>query len=234
MTAIAKALALNVKVLREWNLQQIVLGDENWILKGSQGQTLTAKSVVMAIPAPQALAILHSSTIGASSFDWLPTLRSIAYDPCMVVVAGYGTGVLSGLEAQWQWLEFDNHPDLRQIILDSHKRADASQPVYILHSSADFARHYDRVTDLTEAGEKLLQSAGTAIHPALRLPQWYQVHRWRYAFPRSELATTHWLVENPLPLVFCGDGFGMEKLPVERAIASGRAAARHLANCSIF
>jgi renalase len=230
ITAIAKALAQDLTVYREWQLQQIVLKDEHWLLKNSQGQTFLAKALIMAIPAPQAMAILETSAI-ADLPDWMPTLGAIAYDPCVVVMAGYQGDGLKELGTAWQWLELETHTHLSRIVLDSHKRAFSSDSIYIFYSTADFAHLYDRATDLTDAGETLLKSAGETIHPALRLPQWVQVHRWRYAFPRLALATNYWQTEKPLPLLCCGDGFGTEQVPIERAIVSGVAAAEQLADC---
>ncbi|MEO1765578.1 MAG: FAD-dependent oxidoreductase, partial [Cyanobacteria bacterium J06629_18] len=57
-------------------------------------------------------------------------------------------------------------------------------------------------------------------------PQWIQVHRWRYAFPKTPLQQNCLPADTSSPLVCCGDWCGGNL--VESAILSGIAAAEHI------
>ncbi|TAF50896.1 MAG: FAD-dependent oxidoreductase [Oscillatoriales cyanobacterium] len=190
----------------------------------STPQELIARAVVVAIPAPQALMFLNSE-IGLSP-DFLDKLRSVEYDPCITVMAGYSAernSDLSNLNPQWKSVSFPDDSDLAWIGLDSSKRLDPQQPVFVVHSSANFAQRYLEAADLDTVGGELLDRASEHLIPWLKQPQWLQVHRWRYAFCRNPLPVSCLVAQEILPLVcagdLCGDG------QIEAALRSGVAAA---------
>lgn len=187
-------------------------------------QELIAKAVVVAIPAPQALMFLDSE-IGFSP-DFIDQLRSVEYDPCITVMAGYPAerkSDLSNLNPQWKSVSFPDDSDLAWVGLDSSKRLDQQQPVFVVHSSASFADRYLEAADLDAVGEELLDRASQYLIPWLNQPEWLQVHRWRYAFCRNPLPVSCLPAEGTLPLIcagdLCGDG------QIEAALRSGVAAA---------
>ncbi|MEG4805219.1 FAD-dependent oxidoreductase [Microcoleus sp. ARI1-B5] len=187
-------------------------------------QELIAKAVVVAIPAPQALMFLDSE-IGFSS-DFLDTLRSVEYDPCITVMAGYSAernSDLSDLNPQWKSVSFPDDSDLAWIGLDSSKRLDPQQPVFVVHSSANFAQRYLEAADLDTVGGELLDRACEYLIPWLNQPEWLQVHRWRYAFCRNPLPVSCLPASGTLPLVCAGDLCGEGQ--IEAALRSGLAAA---------
>ena len=187
-------------------------------------QELIAKAVVVAIPAPQALMFLNSE-IGLQS-DFLDKLRSVDYDPCITVMAGYPAAKqqdLSNLNPQWQAVSFRDDADLAWIGLDSSKRLDSQQPVFVVHSSANFAEKYLESTDLSAVGQQLLDRASEHLIPWLNQPEWLQVHRWRYAFCRNPLPVSCLPAAGTLPLVCAGDLCGEGQ--IEAALRSGLAAA---------
>ena len=187
-------------------------------------QELIAKAVVVAIPAPQALMFLNSE-IGLQS-DFLDKLRSVNYDPCITVMAGYPAAKqqdLSNLNPHWQAVSFRDNPDLAWVGLDSSKRLESSQPVFVVHSSADFAEKYLESTDLPTVGQALLDRTSKHLIPWLKQPEWLQVHRWRYAFCRNPLPVACLPAVGTLPLVCAGDLCGEGQ--IEAALRSGLAAA---------
>jgi renalase len=187
-------------------------------------QELIAKAIVVAIPAPQALMFLDSD-IGLQP-DFLDKLRSIEYDPCIAVMAGYPAAKqqdLNNLNLQWKAVSFPQDSDLDWIGWDSSKRSDPSQPVFVLNSSAVFAQRYLETVDLEPAGRELLDRATEYLIPWLKEPEWLQVHRWRYAFCRNPLPISCLPAGGNLPLVCAGDLCGGNQ--IDGALRSGVAAA---------
>lgn len=187
-------------------------------------QELIAKAVVVAIPAPQALMFLNYE-IGLKS-DFIDKLRSVDYDPCITVMAGYSATKqqdLSNLNPQWKSVSFPDNSDLAWVGLDSSKRLESQQPVFVVHSSANFAERHLESVDLPTVGQELLDRTSEYLIPWLKQPQWLQVHRWRYAFCRNPLPVSCLAAEGTLPLVCAGDLCGEGQ--IDGALRSGLAAA---------
>lgn len=231
MTAIAKFLATNLEIWSNKRVKAMTPTQEGtWHLdldsNSDQPEQVTARTVVVAIPAPQALTLLEPLVATGIPTPFLDNLRSVKFDPCLSVMAGYPTQrrqELEKLHPAWKSLRLPQNPDLSWIGLDSSKRLDTSQPVFVLHSSAEFAQNYLEATDLQAPGRKMLASAAGYLIPWLDNPEWFQVHRWRYAFPRSPLVRDSLATTTPLPLVCCGDWCGGNL--IESALNSGIAAA---------
>ncbi|MEG4069230.1 FAD-dependent oxidoreductase [Microcoleus sp. Pol11C2] len=187
-------------------------------------QELIAKAVVVAIPAPQALMFLDAE-IGLQS-DFIDKLRSVEYDPCITVMAGYSAAKqqdLSNLNPQWKSVSFPDNADLAWVGLDNSKRLNLQPPVFVVHSSANFAERYLEAADLETVGQELLSRASEYLIPWLKKPEWLQVHRWRYAFCGNPLPVSCLPAGGNLPLVCAGDLCGEGQ--IEAALRSGLAAA---------
>ncbi|MBW4668681.1 MAG: FAD-dependent oxidoreductase [Cyanomargarita calcarea GSE-NOS-MK-12-04C] len=224
MNAIAKFLGRGLEFLLNHRVETITPTPENqWRLTfESSNEKLTAASVVMAIPAPQALMLLEplGETVLGEAF--LGKLRSVQFDPTLTVIAGYPPD--SKPLPEWKALNFADDAVLGWIGLDSSKRPNPQQPVFVVHSSADFAQLHDQTQDLHPIGKQILQHSAQSLEiPWLDTPDWTQVHRWRYAFPRTPLAETFLAASTELPLVCCGDWCGGNL--IEGAMLSGLAAA---------
>ncbi|MEG5018912.1 MULTISPECIES: FAD-dependent oxidoreductase [unclassified Microcoleus] len=232
MNAIGKYLAQDLEIWFGRRVQAISTTDnQRWRLSLEVTdsnleipQELIAKAVVVAIPAPQALMFLDAE-IGLSP-DFLDKLRSVEYDPCITVMAGYPATKqqdLSNLNPQWKSVSFPDNADLAWIGWDSSKRLDPSQPVFVVHSSANFAERYLEAADLDSVGQELLDRTSEYLIPWLKQPEWLQVHRWRYAFCRNPLPVSCLAAGGNLPLVCAGDLCGEGQ--IEGALRSGWAAA---------
>ncbi|MEG4275918.1 FAD-dependent oxidoreductase [Microcoleus sp. MON1_C1] len=232
MNAIGKYLAEDLEIWFSRRVQAISTTDNQmWHLSLEvtddnlqTPQELIAKAVVVAIPAPQALMFLNSE-IGFKS-DFVDKLRSVEYDPCISVMAGYSATKqpdLSNLNPQWKSVSFPDNSDLAWVGLDSSKRLDPLQPVFVVHSSANFAERYLEAADLETVGQELLSRAAEYLIPWIKEPEWLQVHRWRYAFCRNPLPVSCLPAGRNLPLVCAGDLCGEGQ--IEGALRSGLAAA---------
>ncbi|MDQ2100298.1 MAG: FAD-dependent oxidoreductase [Tychonema bourrellyi B0820] len=231
MNAVGKYLAEGLEIWSGRRVQAISATDSQlWRLSlevtddnFERPQELIAKSIVVAIPAPQALMFL-TSEIGLSP-DFLDKLRSVEYDPCITVMAGYSAEHeqdLSILNSQWKTVSFTDNSELAWIGLDSSKRLESPQPVFVVHSSASFAECYFEATDLSSVGQHLLDRTSENLMPWLKQPEWFQVHRWRYAFCRNPLPVSCLPAAGTLPLVCAGDLCGEGQ--IEAALRSGLAA----------
>ncbi len=232
MSAIAKFLATGLEIKLNQRVQAITTTDDKiWHLGFEAAENITAKAVVVAIPAPQALMLLEPLTESILPAGFVDKLRSVQFDPCLSVIAGYPSQQQPNLE--WKAVVFPDNSDLAWIGLDSSKRPDAQMPVFVIQSSAAFANLYLDAQDLNPAAQQLLGCAAAELMiPWLDTPDWFQVHRWRYAFPSHPLVRSYLNAETPLPLICCGDWCGENLL--ESALNSGLAAAmeidRHLNN----
>ncbi|MEH1969282.1 NAD(P)/FAD-dependent oxidoreductase [Nostoc sp.] len=227
MSAIAKSLAPGLEIL----LNQRVVGitstpEDSWRLTlESSNEELTAKALVVAIPAPQAEMLL--APLGESVLDavFLDNLRSVEFYPSISAIAGYPP--TSQPLPQWKAVTFVDDADLAWIGLDSSKRPNPQQPHFVVQSSADFAQHHLESQDLQPVGQYMLQRVAESLSlPWLNTPEWMQVHRWRYAFPSRPWHEAFLSTGTPLPLVCCGDWCGGNL--VESAMLSGLAAANEI------
>lgn len=228
MSAIAKFLAQDLEIRLNQRVEAITPHSNSyWFLDTSSNTItqppLTAKAVVVAIPAPQALMLLQLAENGLPEI-FLEQLRSIEFDPCFSVIAGYPADLHQ--TPDWKAITFVDDSDLGWIGLDSSKRKETKPLVFVLQSSADFARKHLEAEDLQLLGHQLLTRASKCLLPWLADPEWMQVHRWRYAFPSHPLQAAYLSAATELPLVCCGDWCGGNL--IESAMHSGIAAAEQI------
>lgn len=223
MSAIGKFLAQGLDILLNQRVIAVHPTPENtWRLTlESSNEEITAKAIVVAIPAPQALMLLEPLGEELLGTDFLNNLRAVEFTPCISAIAGYPAD--STPLPDWKAQSFADDPVLGWVGLDSSKRPQPQQPVFVLQSSANFAQLHLESSDLQPVGQKMLQQAAqTLTLPWLNTSQWMQVHRWRYAFPSHPLTET-FLSTTSLPLICCGDWCGGNL--IEGAMLSGLAAA---------
>lgn len=253
MSTIAKTLAVGLEILLNHRVEGIKPTDQGWsILLDPVTNTspIQAKALVIAVPAPQALALLlplgavEQNSLADQNYldqDYLNQLGGIEYDACITVMAGYDPALQKSLDTRtlpWQAITFLQDPILAWLGIDSTKRTQPSQPVLVIHSTPTFAAQHLESTNLNSLGQELLDrlSIGSPdrsishLLPELNSPQWFQVHRWRYAQPKTLLNALCFPAPTASPLVCCGDwcqgrsrgGF------IESALVSGLAAAQYL------
>ncbi len=235
MTAVAKFLASGLEIWLNRRVESITpTADTTWHLTleptAETRNELTAKAVVAAIPAPQALMLLEPLAQTILPAPFLDSLRSVEFAPCLSAIAGYSAvETIQELSLPtWKACTLSNNSDLAWIGLDSSKHLDPQMPIVVLQSTAEFAKGYLDAKDLNPAGEQLLSRAAQLLIPWLDTPGWFQVHRWRYAFPVRPLDRDCLDAGIPLPLICCGDWCG-GKL-IESALESGLASAVQIDN----
>ncbi|XQQ06323.1 MAG: NAD(P)/FAD-dependent oxidoreductase [Leptolyngbya sp. IPPAS B-1204] len=231
LTAAAKFLASGLAIRHGQRVQALTPIDDRWqiSLEATAAQPtsyLTAGSVVVAVPAPQALTLVQPLLEYGFPLELVQAIQTVEFDPCYSVIATYPLERQSEIDQlPWQAISLEGAtqiPDLAWLSLDSTKRPGTVPPVLVAHSTATFAQSDLEANDLRPIGQHLLAQAATLV-PWLATPTEVQVHRWRYAFTRRPLQQRYLATELPLPLVCSGDWCSGKQ--VENAVESGLAAA---------
>ncbi|NEP15682.1 MAG: NAD(P)-binding protein [Leptolyngbya sp. SIO4C1] len=158
---------------------------------------LSARAVVMALPAPQILPLLADQVAQPQ----LAALRAVDYAPSLSLMAGFSHRL--DLNAEAWMIEPARSSPIDWIGLDSSKRGADAPPALVLQSRADFAALYLDAPDLQTAVPPLLQAAQQVLSD-FSIPTWWQIHRWRYAFVQRAYPAAAMTFDDR-PLVCCGD-----------------------------
>lgn len=249
ITAIAKALAAELEVWRGQRVAAIAPTDNHtWAFTlepvvGERVRGLTARSVVVTAPAPQAAALLDPLQSQGVPPEFFSAVQSVTYQANLTAIALYPSARQVDLaQVPWRSVQL-NHPQLAWVTVDSSKQPNPSQPVVVLHGSTSLSDQFLDAPDLEPAGQLLLDSAVNTLLPWLADPEVLQLHRWRYALPRNPLPDACLSTVSPLPLVCGGDWCGATATsmqpqitlplsspatisPIEQALTSGIASAQ--------
>lgn len=236
MTAIAKHLAPGLAMARQQRATNIHVNPDIqlWQVTTLNSKELTqawwSKTLVLAIPAPQAHALCHPLSDQGLAREFLCHLGQVSYDPCLTVMVGFDPELGSALPPLPRLALED--PLIRWWVWDSQKRPQPAPPVIVLHSTPEYAQANLETVALDQAGYALWESGRKTYNlpDALATPNRLQVHRWRYAqvtqgYPRPYLAAPM----SPT-LICCGDWCGQTNKAwgLGRAWQSGIATAKRL------
>lgn len=232
LTAVAKFLAAGLEIWRSQRVQALVPELQTWQLSLEAGADamppLTARAVVIAIPAPQALMLLEPVLEQGISPDLVQAVRSVEFDPCFSVIATYAPELqINRSNLLEQAVTLTDSAELAWVSLESTKRP-TPFPVLVAQSTAAFAQRYLEAQDLKPIGQRLLEQVSQIFLPEFNNPDELQIHRWRYARVRQPLKERCLATNLPLPLVCSGDWCGGKQ--VENALESGLAAAYQISH----
>jgi renalase len=182
MTTIAKVLAADLEIYRAQRVLRIQKDSENgWeLLTDASEPLLRAKSLVLALPAPQALELCQPLGQEGQVGSVVKALQQVVFDPCFTVIAGYSAQDLS-----WSELRCPDDLFVQRVLCESHKRSTPHQTWLTVHSTPAFAAQHLEHTDVLEVGQQLLEYLGQHYVPWMARPAIVQVHRWRYAIAKS-------------------------------------------------
>jgi renalase len=220
MNAVAKALAQNLTVRTTETVVAFRAEAGGWVADTASGQHYQADTLLITIPAPQALALLQQSGFIISQKD-KASLATIVYQPCLAVMAALNQP--SALPEPGA-VRYETG-DIAWVVDNTRKGISPNQPSVTVHASPGFSQaHFD--DDLHGVGQHLLNQLSEWV-PADSISA-VQVHRWRYSLARQRHPNPFLTVDAPCPLLFGGDGFGAGN--VEGAFTSGLHMARFLAD----
>lgn len=215
MSALTRNLLGELPVTFACRITEVFRGEQHWHLQDSDGQSHGPFSkVIIAIPAPQATALLSTAPKLAAS------VASVAMEPVWAVALAFEKPLNTPVEGC-----FVQDSPLDWLSRNRSKPGRAEQPdVWVLHASSQWSRqHLDlpRETVIEQLRCAFAELIGCAVPEA----DFSLAHRWLYARP----AQAHqWgaLADPDLGLYACGDWCLSGR--VEGAWLSGQEVARRL------
>jgi renalase len=233
MNQIAKYLARDLDVKFGQRVTAIQPDNNLWKLTiEGNNEPVFARTVILAIPAPQAVDLLISlADILPNGF--LNTLSGVDFYPSIAVAAGYTMAQLAEWESvypQVRSVTCLEDPILGWVGVDSSKRNQPAPPVFVIQSTANFAAEYPNPEDMVSARRVMLERAAERFLPWFRDCQWQEPHLWRYAFPKSPIVDAYLSIDLPAPLYCTGDWCGGRK--VEDAYLAGLVVAKAVSSIS--
>ena len=204
--------------------------DQQWVVRSQQGGTFAPfDAVVLTPPAPQTASILADSEGGGARVDRIQrAVEEVHYAPQFSFVFAFDRslsrpGNFYGLRAT----EEASHP-LRWIGFEHDKpgHVKSGHSMVVVQTAPDWTTpRVDREPDTFVPEVK--EWTEDVLVADLRRPEWYDVQRWRYAYPTAALEGEMVSAGAELGLILAGDyvpGVGR----VSRAIETGFAAAQQV------
>lgn len=158
----------------------------SWMLNLTSGATESADAVIIATPSKQAYAVLNTTVDEVATLKIIREIDEVEYHPSFSLLAGYGDTKVP----EWAMMECEDHPVIESITNEATKRDTEQEASYVIHTTAEFAeRHKD--TDHQKIEESILDALSDIMGGWAAIPQWSQLHYWKYS-----------RVKNPLPYPF--------------------------------
>ena len=221
MTAPARWIARKLALTPHTTVRELRRAAEGWQLMSAEHGWLvdTFDAVLLAIPAPQAVALLEASKPAPANL--IATARSARMRPCWALMARFDPAAGLPFDGTLD-VAFVNEGSLRWIARDSSKPGRTGPETWALHANAEWSRaHLDAsAQDVAAALTKAFVDLGGCA------PSASTAHRWLYSDTEPALdAMSAWNPEHRIGL--CGDWLAGGK--VEGAWRSGRALAAQIA-----
>jgi predicted NAD/FAD-dependent oxidoreductase len=214
MAAPTRLLANGLHVVAQTTIAGLQRDGRDWRLSCTERGSLADRydAVLLAIPAPQAAALVRSPAPALATLADAATMRG-----CWALMLRFTAPVDWSFDAA-----FVNEGPLRWIARDGSKPGRDGSETWLLHATAQWSEaRLEQAADSVAA--ELLAAFARLGGPA---PKAFTAHRWRYADTEPALAVgCEWDAEFGLGL--CGDWLNGGK--VENAWHSGRQLARRVA-----
>ena len=215
MSAITRGLLDDLSVTFSCRITEVFRGEQHWTLVDATGTSHGPFSqVVVAVPAPQAAALLSGAPKLASA------AASVAMEPTWAVALGFATPLGTTLEGC-----FVQDDALDWVARNRSKPGrDGELDTWVLHGTSDWSRQH---LDLPKEAviERLHGAFAELIDCVVPAPEFTLAHRWLYARP-AQAHEWNALTDAGLGLYACGDWCLSGR--VEGAWLSGQEAARRL------
>ena len=199
-----------------------------WRIECEGGQVIAAQKCAIAIPAPQAAHLLKTYAADSLSdpndtiFQAVQSLKAVDYWPSLTVMAGYDEKYshdMGELDPRG-WMVTDKAGTSTEWVgLDSSKRTGTKHvpkgPVIVIHAKGTFAQRYIDAADLQPAASVLLRASARKFNTWIAQPNWFQIHRWRYAFVNVGYTKEVLVIE---PSLVCGGDWCVGSLATAKSI----------------
>jgi hypothetical protein len=213
MSAIGRLLAAGLDLRHATAVTALAFSGTGWDVLGEHGRVLgTFDRVVVAVPAPQAAALLAPSPSLAA------LARSCEMSPCWAVMAAFD----HRLPFEWDGAFVEDAP-LAWVMRDGAKPGRPGAECWVLHAGPAWTReHLEQDKSFIPAP---LLDVFAQVTGVIARPVHVEAHRWRYALPEEPL-TLPYLLDDGAGLAACGDWCGGPR--VEGAWLSGHSLGRTL------
>ena len=193
---------------RRWQLQTEAPGDASHVYGGFDG-------VVLALPAPQALALLQAGSVAPAIATKVAAVQTA---PCWTLMLAFPNAQQPGLTTlgpQWNAARSTHHR-IAWLARESSKPKRRSMERWTVQASADWSTEH--LEDPPARVEAKLLKAFSEVTGIRATPAHTAVHRWRYARTVKPLGKTH-LWDGKAGIGVCGDWCTGHR--VEDAFVSG-------------
>jgi renalase len=215
MSALVRPLTRGVVVRNGITVHEIMPGQRGWELLTDAGRQDTIfDAVAVAVPAPQALALLGPH---GRAFRHL---AKVHMTPCWAGLYTFDTPIDVGADAR-RWTD----GPIGWACCDSSKPGRQSRPqTWVVHATPAWSTAHLEL-DSVDAAQRLLQAFSAAVGLRLPQPAYSSAHRWRHALVEKPLGLPC-LVDEEIAAGACGDWCIAPR--VEAAYESGRSLAYSL------
>lgn len=211
MSAAARHLAAGLAIRSELRIAGLERHDSGWRLLGADGSPVAeAETVIVAVPAPQAVPLLAASPRLADR------AAEISFQPCWAMMLGCDSPLPLPFDGA-----FVNAGPLSWVARNTSKPGRTGEEAWVLHASPDWSRDHLE-DDAHTVGAALRRAFADATGVEAPADAVMTAHRWRYARAASPLGEAC-LFDAELGIGACGDWcLGAN---VEAAFRSGQAMA---------
>ncbi len=217
MTAFPKRIAFDLLIHLQQRVTAARVNNGAWSIDTDSGHVYMAQALVLTAPVPQSLALLEAGGVTLPS-DVARQLQAVVYVPCIVLMIGLETP--SGIPEPGG-LVLDGDP--LSWIADNHAKGVSASPGAL----TIFAGEQYSTDHLADTDEAIVSELLPHVRRIVPVPvRTAQVHRWRFARPKTYLPIPFAIGGTEPPLLFAGDVFGLGN--AEGAALSGMAAAEFL------
>jgi predicted NAD/FAD-dependent oxidoreductase len=186
---------------------------KSWMLNFPTALTESADAVVISAPARQAYALLNTTIDEIETLKMVREIDEVEYESQFTLLSGY-----SGVQMpEWNALECDH--DIIEWISNESTKRNSGKNALVIHTTSEFAKkNMDTAREKVE--ELIADRLTTILGGWAALPDWQQLHFWRYSRVKNPLPHDFMEIRgNDTPLALVG-GY-MNGNTVESAYLSG-------------
>jgi hypothetical protein len=222
MNQVGKKLARMVDVRTETKVSGVThIGEDrskkrSWMLNFPTGATENFDAVIIATPSKQAYAILNTTIDEVQTLKLLREVDDVEYAPSFSFMVGYDSVDIP----EWAMMTCDNEV-IESITNEASKRGKDSECSFVVHTTSEFANKF-KDSDSEEVEEIILDELSRILGGWSALPEWKQLHFWRYSKAVNPLPYPFMeVVGNDAPIALVGSYMNGDS--VESAYLSGLA-----------
>ena len=207
--------ALDIGVQTGCTIDNIEHHNQQWTLSCKETGPVPTRydALILALPAPQASALLGSLSVPLSG-----VANSAVMQGCWTMMLNFSVAPKLSFDAA-----FINQGRLSWIADNSHKPQRSGLPTWVLHANTDWSEQY-LDTDADEVSAMLIASF---VELTGVTPDTHTSHRWRYASTANQLSQQY-AFDQEINLGLCGDWLNGGR--VEGAWQSGLKLAQMMLN----